>query len=82
MACVVFDDATSRIVLFYVGDEGITPADVKRYCKETLPRYMLPYAVLPLEAMPVNPGGKADRVGLLEKYRQESLVTKPSKLKK
>jgi non-ribosomal peptide synthetase component F len=74
MVCAVFDGVKSRIVLYYTAEPEITSGDVAAYCKEALPRYMLPYAVIPLEAMPLTPNGKIDRVGLLERYRTSAQV--------
>ena len=78
LACAVFDDKDSRILLYYVGkqedgsasDENSKSA-VRSYLKANLPRYMLPQSIFQLEQLPRTPGGKLDRVSLLEKYRAE-----------
>jgi len=67
LACAVFDDKESRIILYYMGKE-IKKSEVRAYLKENLPRYMLPSAVFQLEEIPRTPGGKLDRVKLLEIY--------------
>jgi acyl-coenzyme A synthetase/AMP-(fatty) acid ligase len=67
MACAVFDGAASRIYLYCVVDEGITKQDITDYCKQALPRYMLPYAVILTERIPLTPNGKMDRMELLSR---------------
>jgi len=85
LACAVFDNENSKIVLYFVAKQaegtqagGMVPPDssalksaVKAYLKANLPRYMLPQSVFELDEMPQTPGGKIDRVGLLEKYKNE-----------
>jgi len=78
LACAVFDDIDSRIVLYYVSadvgevtSEVATKSSVKAYLKANLPRYMLPQSIFQLDELPRTPGGKLDRVGLLEKYFEE-----------
>ena len=68
MACAVFDDIDSRIVLYCLARNMEKPEIIK-YLKSNLPRYMMPHVVYKLETMPLTPGGKFDRVGLLEKHR-------------
>jgi len=67
LACAVFEAVDSRIILYYMGEDAKKPA-VRAYLKANLPRYMLPYAVIQLDDLPRTPGGKIDRVGLLEMY--------------
>ena len=51
-----------KIVLFY---EGTSPrSDVSRYLKQKLPSYMLPNKIIPVETLPRNANGKADRTAL------------------
>jgi amino acid adenylation domain-containing protein len=69
IACAIFDKIESRIILYYMSN-SINKSDVQAYLKSNLPRYMLPHAVFPLDALPLTPGGKIDRVGLLERYKQ------------
>jgi len=67
LACAVFDAEKSRIILYYTG--SLDTAGVKVYLKANLPRYMMPFAVFPLETLPLTPGGKLDRAGLLRTYK-------------
>jgi len=70
LACAVFDQVKSRIILFYTSGEAVVKSDVMAYLKSTLPRYMVPYAIFPLETLPLTPGGKFDRAGLLNMYME------------
>ena len=70
IACAVFDNTKSRIIMYYTAQEGVNKADVQAYLKANLPRYMMPHAIYPLESLPLTPGGKYDRAGLLKKYQE------------
>lgn len=65
-ACCIFDDEKKKIILCYTGDMG--KADVTRFLKEKLPRYMLPNKIYELEEMPFTANGKLDRVALKNTY--------------
>ncbi|WP_434310054.1 amino acid adenylation domain-containing protein [Hominifimenecus sp. rT4P-3] len=65
-ACCIFDDDKKKIVLYYVGE--VSPADMVRYLKEKLPRYMIPNAIEVLPSMPLTPNGKINRVLLKQNY--------------
>jgi len=67
LACAVFDAVKGKIVLYFVGSAEKKSA-VLAYLKENLPRYMVPHAVFPREALPLTPGGKINRGALLEEY--------------
>jgi amino acid adenylation domain-containing protein len=58
------------IIAFLVG--GTTDAQILDGCRERLPDYMIPSEIHRLEAMPLNPSGKADRRTLL---RQREAVS-------
>jgi len=70
LACAVFDQAKSRIILYYTAGEAVVKSDVTAYLKNALPRYMMPYAIFPMETLPLTPGGKFDRAGLLNMYME------------
>ena len=76
MVCAVFDDTPSHIVLYYLARQGIEKRHVMEYLKANLPRYMMPHAIFELAEIPLTPGGKCDRVGLLAKYREERQAKK------
>jgi acyl carrier protein len=60
---VASDDekGAKRLLGYVVGEEGTTPAELKRHVREILPEYMVPEAILILEEMPVTVSGKIDR---------------------
>jgi len=86
LACAVFDNIKSRIILYYVTSDNsvnigsctndtcetatgqISKSDFRAYLKKNLPRYMLPHNVYQLDELPQTPGGKLDRVKLLNDY--------------
>ena len=70
LACAVFDNIKSRIILYYVVSRSkeITKTEFRAYLKQNLPRYMLPHNVYKLDELPQTPGGKIDRVKLLNDY--------------
>ncbi|MCL2425381.1 MAG: amino acid adenylation domain-containing protein [Oscillospiraceae bacterium] len=85
LACAVFDDTNSHIVLYYVLSESVAAetmdeasnkkikSTVRSYLKKNLPRYMLPHNIYQLKSLPHTPGGKIDRVKLLEQYKTERM---------
>jgi len=79
MACAVFDNTESKIVLYYL-TQSIEKANVLAYLKANLPRYMMPHAIYELDEMPLTPGGKFDRQGLLQRYRNERETRKQRKV--
>lgn len=70
MACAVFDNTESKIILYYLA-QNIEKAKVLAYLKTNLPRYMMPHTIYELTEMPLTLGGKFDRQGLLQRYRSE-----------
>ena len=67
-SCCIFDDIKKKIILYYVGDAD--RAEMVKYLKEKLPRYMIPNVTEKLEAMPYTPNGKIDRNLLKNKYTE------------
>ena len=67
MACAVFDKIDNRIILYCLAQKMEKPEIIK-YLKSNLPRYMMPHVVEKVDEIPLTPGGKFDRVGLLNKY--------------
>jgi len=73
LACAIFEDKSSRIVLYYIAKagqgDGSPISSLRAYLKKNLPRYMLPHSIYSLDELPRTPGGKIDRTGLLADYR-------------
>jgi amino acid adenylation domain-containing protein len=62
-------EASKRLVAYVVGAEGaLVPAaaEMVLHLKERLPEYMVPAAIVPLEAFPRTSSGKLDRKALPE----------------
>ncbi|MCL1914865.1 MAG: amino acid adenylation domain-containing protein [Eubacteriaceae bacterium] len=66
IACCVFDDANSRIILCYSG--AVEAPFLQEELKERLPRYMLPHSVYKLGALPFTLNGKIDRNLIKDTY--------------
>jgi len=67
--CVVANTdstGTKRLVAYYVTNVNGAGSrqDMKDFLAARLPAYMLPFAYVPLTALPLNPNGKVDRVAL------------------
>jgi amino acid adenylation domain-containing protein len=50
-----------RLVAYYVADEDV---DLRTWCRQSLPGYMVPSAFVPLDALPLTSSGKIDRTAL------------------
>lgn len=61
------DHRLAAYLVFAAGHE-LTATDVRRHLRRTLPDYMLPSAVVPIETMPLTPNGKVDRKSLPDPY--------------
>src|SRR5262245_23060766 len=53
-----------RLVGYVVGPQQVSGQELREYLRERLPDYMLPGAIVQLEAMPLTPNGKIDRRAL------------------
>ncbi|WSJ17014.1 amino acid adenylation domain-containing protein [Nocardia sp. NBC_01327] len=63
---LVRGDTGDRLVAYIVPESGVqvADADLLAHARESLPSYMVPSAVVRLEAMPLNASGKLDRKAL------------------
>ncbi|TDB99091.1 non-ribosomal peptide synthetase, partial [Actinomadura sp. 7K534] len=60
------DAAGDTVLVGYAVADGADPAELKRSVAAVLPEYMVPSAIVVLDAMPLNPNGKLDRAALPE----------------
>ncbi|WP_086851675.1 non-ribosomal peptide synthetase, partial [Amycolatopsis kentuckyensis] len=60
---VVREDRDKRLVA-YTTPATADPARLREFAARTLPEYMVPAAIVPLDAFPVTPNGKLDRAAL------------------
>lgn len=67
-ACVVYDHPKKAITLFYQPvAEDVPVASIRKALSEIFPKYMLPTAFHSMERLPMNPNGKIDRNGLVQR---------------
>ncbi len=59
-----------RLVAYvvYRPGEDLTVSEVRRHLRRQLPEYMIPSAVLTLDAVPLTPNGKVDRAALPDPF--------------
>jgi amino acid adenylation domain-containing protein len=53
-----------RLVGYVVASKGAIPADILEFVRRRLPAYMVPSALVLLDALPLTPNGKVDRRAL------------------
>jgi acyl carrier protein len=66
-----YGERGKRLVGYVVG-EGIRNREMREYLKERLPEYMVPWAVVVMERMPVTANGKLDRKRLPDAEMEQS----------
>ncbi|NKZ06031.1 non-ribosomal peptide synthetase [Actinomadura latina] len=62
----VGDNVLAGYVVGAPGSDRVDPAELRAFVADTLPDYMVPSAIVVLDAMPLNPNGKLDRSALPE----------------
>lgn len=68
-ACVIYDQENRDIVLFYQAGVEEQVKKIRQDLASALPKYMLPSSFIHLSQLPMNPNGKIDRQGLLERLK-------------
>ena len=58
------ESGESRLVAYFVGDHATKAADLREFLRSKLPEYMIPYAYVALDALPLTINGKIDRAAL------------------
>jgi amino acid adenylation domain-containing protein len=53
-----------ELVAYVVGDENLDLGSVRRHMEETLPKYMVPKAILRMKRFPLTPNNKVDKRAL------------------
>nr|WP_030410856.1 non-ribosomal peptide synthetase [Streptomyces sp. NRRL S-1448] len=53
-----------QLVAYVVGHDGLDPDALHAHARRTLPDYLVPTAVVPLDALPLSANGKVDRAAL------------------
>jgi amino acid adenylation domain-containing protein len=63
---VAYDAGGEKRVVAYVvlDDKSLTPSNLRRSLENRLPAPFMPAAIVPIDSMPRNPHGKADRAAL------------------
>jgi acyl carrier protein len=76
------DQRLAAYLVFAEGEE-LTATDVRRHLRRSLPDYMLPSAVIPVETIPLTPNGKVDRKALPDPFhgsvRQTEAFVEPAR---
>ncbi len=67
--CILYNQQSKEIVLFYESMEEQTVATLKKGLSEQLPNYMIPRKYIYLQKLPINANGKIDRKSLAEKLQ-------------
>ncbi len=65
-AVLVVDTATGQQLVAYIVGRAPDPAELTRFVANSLPTYMVPAAIVVLDAFPLNTSGKLDRKALPE----------------
>lgn len=63
-ACCIYDHEKQRLNLFFTGDRD--KMSLMKDLRASLPPFMIPNALVPVEEMPLNKNGKIDRNKLME----------------
>jgi diaminobutyrate-2-oxoglutarate transaminase len=64
------EHGSSSLIAYLVGDAGLDAKMIRRFCRETLPDYMVPSDFVVLDHFPLNVNGKIDRNALPSPNRE------------
>ena len=73
-------DTDRRLVAFAVARGGIHEDELLDFVRRRLPAYMVPSALIPLEALPLSVNGKIDRKALLRRAEEAAAAPAPAVL--
>ena len=73
-------DTDRRLVAFAVARGGIREDELLDFVRRRLPAYMVPSALIPLEALPLSVNGKIDRKALLRRAEEAAAAPAPAVL--
>jgi len=71
------DSAEKRLIGYVVSSEPVSTADVRAFLKEKLPEYMVPAAIVSLDALPLTTNGKINRSALPDMTGDTETYTAP-----
>ena len=69
------DDASQRLVAWYVAEYELAFSELQQYLAQKLPDYMLPAQFVHLQHMPLTTNGKVDRAALPDPDQQQPTTT-------
>jgi len=65
-ACCIYEKEKQRLILFFTGERD--KMSLMKELRTTLPPFMIPNSLVPVEEMPLNKNGKIDRNKLMEEW--------------
>lgn len=71
-SCVLYNKPKQEITMFYMGDDEVTKAMIRKKLVPLLPKYMIPTKIYKLDQLPMNQNGKIDRPRLVREYLEEN----------
>ncbi len=77
------EHGVKRIVAYYVPrDPTQAPSrdDLREFCREALPEYMLPVVFIPVDELLLTANGKVNRAGMVKKYSPGALLWESEKM--
>ena len=66
-ACCIYEHDKQKLILFYTGEKD--KMSLMKELRTSLPPFMIPNSLVPVEEMPLNKNGKIDRNKLMDDFR-------------